>query len=431
MRESKDVLVIGAGVAGATVAERLSRDGRQVHLIEKQDKIGGRVAEMGCKATDTCLRCNVCVANEVLRTVAATSNIHIHTRTELTRLEENSLRESTNGSRYTATLHHRPSFIDRQKCTGCMACIAACPEKCINVPQIPFSPLVPVIEYTSCRRSKGSECSVCKSVCPFGAIDFKENDSQSRIEVNSVVVAAGYEPYNPLENASYGYGKATNIISGVEAERQLATQHRITRPSDGEVPNRVAFVQCVGSRSEEAYLRAEDTDYCSAVCCSYALRMAQLLIHQNNESEVTIFYMDIQNFGKDFNRFYNKCKETMTFIRSRPYEIREGEKGGLLVKYTPQSATEETETGVCEQEFDLVILSVGIRPNPDVLRLAESLKVPIDEHGFLGFKGALPLPQMQRDGIYAVGACESPKDIASCIAQAEAVSAAIVNGGQY
>ena len=415
IRENKSVLVIGAGIAGATAAQRLSHAGRQVHLIDKADTIGGHAAEMGCKATDTCLRCNVCVAEQLLRNVSTSPNIHIHTRTELSGLEA-----GTNGSRYSAILKNEPTFIDRSKCIGCQVCVGVCPAKCIAGPKISA---VPVIDYSSCRLADGKECSVCEQACPVDAIDMGENGRQSKIDVDSVVVATGYEPYNPVINASYGYGTADNIITGIEAERQLAANAKITRPSDGAAAKRIAFVQCVGSRSEEAHRRPEDTDYCSAVCCAYALRIAQLMKHHSEDAEVTIFYMDIQNFGKGFNDFYSKCKDNMTFIRSRPYEVKPGPNGMVRVKFAPQGGN----SAVCEEEFDLVVLAVGIRPGPDAGKLAEKLLVAVDEQGFFGLKGAGALPAMQQEGIFAVGACEGPKDIESCMRQAEAVSAAIIS----
>lgn len=421
MKDTKTVLVIGAGVAGATVAHRLSQAGLHVHLIDKQPRIGGHVAEMGCKATDVCLRCNVCVANELLRTIAASPDIHIQTRTQLCKLEA-----GTNGSRYTAILKHQPGFIDRSKCTGCQACVAACPEKCIVSPKLALSPAVPVIDYSLCRLASGKKCSACEKACPLNAINMQDKNSESKIDVDTVVVATGYEPYNPAENASYGYGGAENIITGTEAEQQLAAAGKITRPSDGQAPKRIAFIQCVGSRTEEVYRRPEDTNYCSTVCCSYALRMAQQIKHQNQDANVTVFYMDIQNFGKGFDDFYNKCKNSMTFVRSRPYEVKQGPNGTLHLRFAPQALEEGADTQVCEQDFDLVVLAVGIRPTQDSTKLAETLLVPVDEQGFFGFKNASSLPALQQEGIFVAGACESPKDIKSCMAQAEAVSAAVI-----
>ena len=341
------VLIIGAGVAGATAALQLGRAGRKVYLIERQPAIGGHAAKMGCKATDRCLRCNACLANEIFRDVQKCGNVKIYTQTELEALEN-----GKGKSRYTAHL---------------------------------------------------------------------KNHSNTVVEIDNVIIATGFTEYDPAENSLYGYGKSKNIITGIEAEKQLAQKQKIVRPSDGQKPGRIAFIQCVGSRTEEIYRRDEDTNYCSTVCCSYALRIAQLLKHQAVETQITVFYMDIQNFGKDFDRFYNQCKDKMTFVRSRPYEITDAGNDTIQIKYA------RPDENVCTQDFDLVILSVGIRPCCDSKQLADKLLAPIDSQGFFGIKGASALPDMQREGIYAAGASESPKDIAGSIAQAQAVCAAIMS----
>ncbi|MBN1675998.1 MAG: hydrogenase iron-sulfur subunit [Kiritimatiellae bacterium] len=355
----KPVLVIGAGIAGATAALRLSEAGVPVYLVEKQPRIGGHAARMGCKASDTCVRCNVCVADEIFRGVPQSPAIRLHTSTRLARLEP-----GRDGLRYTAVLESVPS--------------------------------------------------------PAGA------RRETAVGVDSIVVAIGYEPYDPTENSAYHYASLPNVITGVEAERQLAEQSALTRPSDGAVPARVAFVQCVGSRTEEIWRRPEDTDYCSTVCCAYALRMARQLTHRNPGSEVTVFYMDIQNFGKGFNAFFADCRSRMRFIRSRPYELQAGADGAVRVCYAPETA-DAGAGAVASETFDLVVLSVGIRPPADGRRLADQLGVAMDPQGFFGLKGAGALPDLQRKGLYVIGAAESPKDIAGSMAQAEAASAAILS----
>ena len=359
-RACRRVLVLGGGIAGATVADRLSRAGVEVHLVEKQADLGGHLREMGCKATDTCLRCNVCVADRTLRAIKRAPRVSIHTSTEMVSL-------------------------------GC-----------------------------------GKTTRFTAVIAPAGASAARGRVS---VDVDSVVLATGHAPYNPAENSSLGYGRVPNVMTGVEAERQLATQNRIVRPSDGLPPARVAFIQCVGSRTDEVFRRPEDTSYCSTVCCAYALRTAQRIKHQAKDAAVTIFYMDIQNFGKGFDAFYGQCTDKMRLVRSRPYELSPAADGAVRVKYAAEGTGAKAAKSVCEEDFDLVVLSVGIRPGADNLRLAEQLGVAADESGFLGLKGASCLLDMQREGIYAVGTCESPKDIAGTMAQAEAVSVELLGKG--
>jgi len=347
------VLVIGAGIAGVTAAESLAKAGAEVHVVEKQPDIGGHVRAMGCKAADICLRCNVCVADQRIRSFKKQPRIRLHTSTELTSLLPGAKR------RFIASL----------------------------------------------ARNRGSR--------------------KTRIDVDAVVVATGHSPFNPVENASFGYGRIANVMTGEEAERQLAEKSRITRPSDGAPARRIAFIQCVGSRTEEVFRRPEDTNYCSTVCCSYALRMARQIKHRAADSEITVFHMDIQNFGKGFNEFYKTAQDKMRFIRSRPFEMLAGENGAVKVKYTPDGATDKG--AVLTEDFDLVILSVGIRPQAGAAALAETLGIPTDLNGFFGIKGASALPDLQKEGLYVAGTSESPKDIAATIAQAEAVSVTLMN----
>ncbi len=375
---TSQALVIGGGIAGAAVSVKLGRSGIPVHLIEKTGEIGGHAKVMGCKATDVCLRCNVCVAHEFLRSVAGSPTITLYTSTEIL-----DVREGINGSRFQAVLSHKKAP----------------------------------------KKSKSGK-NPCHDRFMSSFTGQSKGNGQTVVDIDSIIIATGYEPYNPLENSSYGYGSVTNVITGMDAEKQLADKQKILRVSDGTVPERIAFIQCVGSRTEEIYRVNDYTDYCSTVCCAYALRMGRLLKYQSKESQISLFYMDIQNFGKGFDSFFNECKNDMRFISSRPYEITNGENGSVCIKYASEN-NGSGDAGVCEEEFDLVVLSVGIRPPADAWSLADKLSVAVDQQGFFGLKNVMGLPDLQREGIYVVGACESPKDIAGSIAQAEAVSALI------
>ncbi|MFH1477020.1 MAG: NAD(P)-binding protein [Verrucomicrobiota bacterium] len=410
------VLVLGGGIAGATVAERLGRAGIDVQWVEKEPVIGGQAAAMGCKAADTCLRCHVCTATDRLKAALHAPHVRLNTRSELV-----ALAPGNNGAAYRATLRTAPNIICRERCIGCGICASVCPEHCISIKNPALYGGVPVIDLPLCRRTRGKSCNLCAKACPVQAIDWKEPAQQRELDVDAVVVATGHAPFNPGQKGTFGYGVIPNVISGLDAEHQLAGQQCITRLSDGRAPGRVAFIQCVGSRSEHAHRRPEDTNYCSTVCCAYALRIARRMQSDVPETAVTVFYMDIQNFGQDFESFYTACRKTMTFIRARPVEITAGLEGAVVVAYEDQ-----TKGVVTTAEFDLVVLSIGIRPAPAARELADCLRLAVDERGFLGIKGAAGLPQTQRPNIFVAGTCVYPQDIAATIGQAEAVCAEIL-----
>jgi heterodisulfide reductase subunit A len=394
----------------------LGRAGLDVQWVEKEPVIGGQAAAMGCKAADICLRCHVCVATDRLKAALRAPRVHLNTRSELV-----ALASGNNGVAYRATLRVAPNILRRERCIGCGLCVAVCPEHCISVKYPALYGGMPVLDLTLCRRTRGKACDLCAKACPVKAFDWKAQAQDRELDVDAVVVATGHQPFDPGSLGTFGYGVIPNVVSGLDAEHQLAGQHHITRSSDGSAPRRVAFIQCVGSRSEHAHRRPEDTNYCSTVCCSYALRIARRMQYDVPETAVTIFYMDIQNFGKDFASFYAACRNTMTFVRARPVDIMAGPEGTVVIAY------EDQEKGaVNKAEFDLVVLSIGIRPAPAARALADSLQLAVDQQGFLGIKGVAGLPQTHRQNIFVAGTCGNPQDIAATIGQAEAVCAEIL-----
>ena len=416
------VLIVGGGVSGACAANKFSEHGIGSWLIESKPFIGGHAAELGCKAADVCLKCNVCVAHDQFRKVLANQQTCVLTDSRLLRLDS-----SNNGKTYQARLVKNPQFINHDLCTACGACLEVCPVKCIYQPYPGIYTGRPLIDQQKCLRTgvkkgkKGKSCSLCAKACPCSAINLDEKPQEINLPVNAVVVATGYQPFDPGVQSAYGYKALPNVITGLEAERQLAVRQKILRPSDGVVPKRVAFIQCVGSRSELFHRRPEDTDYCSTVCCAYAMRTARKIKFANPDSAITIFYMDLQNFGKDFTGFYRECRDKIKFIRARPSEVLPGNAGNALIKYEDQD-----KGAVGQEEYDLVVLSIGMRPADDSHVVADQLGLAVDCSGFFGLKTADGLSDSQKKNVFIIGACESPRDIAACIDQAEAVSAIIL-----
>ena len=423
---SLKILIVGGGVAGVCAANKFAEHGVETWLIERKPFIGGYAAEFGCKAADVCLKCNVCVAHDQFRKVLANKKTQVLTNTCLLGLDSGKDEKTA----YQAKLVKNPQFINHDLCTACGACIKACPVKCIYQPYPGIYAGRPLIDPQKCLRTagekgkngkKGKSCSLCAKACPCGAINLNEKLRQINLPVNAVVIATGYQPFDPGVQSVYGYKELPNVITGLEAERQLAKQQKILRPSDGKIPQRIAFIQCVGSRSEYAHRRPEDTDYCSTVCCAYAMRAARKIKYANPDSQITFFYMDLQNFGKDFTSFYGKCRDKIKFIRARPSEVLPGNAGNALIKYEDQD-----KAAVGQEEFNLVVLSIGMRPADDSRLVADRFLISTDESGFFGIKNADGVSDSQKKNIFIIGACEAPKDIAACVDQAEAVSARIL-----
>ena len=235
-----------------------------------------------------------------------------------------------------------------------------------------------------------------------------------RIGADAILVATGFKPYDALHKGEYGWQLHPNVITGLEAEQMLLEKGEILKPSDGKPPQKAAFIQCVGSRYAQFDTPAHIRTYCSTVCCAYALRMANLLVKRENPAEATVFYMDLQNYGKGFNTLLESCREKVRFIRTIPSEIKGNTNGGLQLTY------ESPEEGkVVKEDFDLVILSIGMEPRDDASLIAETLGLNQNEHGFFESIHPDQTTLTGRKGLFMAGACVSPKTIAASILEAE------------
>ncbi len=335
----KEVLIVGAGVAGLTAAARLAESGVTVHLVEKDASPGGWTAVYGCKAADACVKCSVCAAQEKLEDAQKNPRVRFHLNSSVDSLERKN-------SKFAARLTNRPT------------------------------PLL----------------------------------------ADAVLITSGFQPYDAIHKGEYGWKIYPDVITGLQAEEMLLEEGELLRPSDGKPPEKVAFIQCVGSRyaqfggDEDSRIRT----YCSTVCCAYALRMANLLVKRDPPAEATIFYMDLQNYGKGFNPLLDSCRDGIRFARTIPSSVEESPASGLKVTY------ESLEEGkVVAEEFDLVVLSVGMVPRDDASSLARTVNLREDEYGF--FEPACPddATLTGEEGVFMAGACVAPKTIAASIREAE------------
>ncbi|MBI5585481.1 MAG: CoB--CoM heterodisulfide reductase iron-sulfur subunit A family protein [Deltaproteobacteria bacterium] len=223
----------------------------------------------------------------------------------------------------------------------------------------------------------------------------------------ALLIAAGFDPFRAEDKPQYGYGRFPNVLTGLDLEKQLQQTGRIVRPSDGLPPQSLAFIQCVGSR--DLHL---GHPYCSQVCCGYALRLANLIRHRQPETAVTIFYMDIQTFGKEFPRFLTETRRRLHFIRAIPGDIQSAESDRLLLTFQPEDGSPTRQ-----QTFDLVVLSIGLTPGKDLSPLVGLLDLPLNADGFLAKKGPA-FSLTAAEGVFLAGAVAGPRSIARSVGQA-------------
>ncbi len=258
-----------------------------------------------------------------------------------------------------------------------------------------------------------SECHLCVEACKREAIDHQQAEVTEELSVGSVIVSPGYECYDPTLRPELGYGRYPNVVTSMEFERMLSASGpyggHITRRTDHQEPKKIAFIQCVGSRDHQR-------DYCSSVCCMYAVKEAVIFKEHHPEAEPTIFYMDVRAHGKDFDAYVERAKTEygVRFLRSMVSRVGERPRTkNLAITFVgPDLKTQE-------EEFDLVVLSVGFTPSKGATELAARLEIKLDAHGFCQGKEFSPL-ETSRPGVYVCGAFQGPKDIPETVTQASA-----------
>lgn len=376
--ESKKVMVIGGGIAGLTAAWELAGLGAQVALVEKADYLGGHAIQYACKATDECKQCGACAVESMLKKVVNEPAISVHLATEVTGIHKN--------GNFNVNLKRTHATKDNK---ACEAGYSADPAGCAAV--------------------KGYSLNNAKFYQTDGSLDPETTGNADTLEVDAIVVATGFSPFDPTIKSTYRCDELENVISGLDLETSKRTNGAVLRPSDGKPPKKVAFIQCVGSRDERL-----GNLWCSQVCCPYALRTAQAMKHKDLELDVTIFYMDIQNTGNDFPVFYQQCKDDMKFVRNIPVDMYKTEDDRIRTRFMAVEGSSEA----VEEEFDLVVLSVGIMPAADNEALAEVVGAPLNRDGFFACADTLNRSTSGQEGIFVAGTASGPKTIAESIAHA-------------
>ena len=417
-----DVLIIGAGISGMQSALDIADKGFKVVIIDKTSTIGGSMVKLD--KTFPTNDCSICTAAPKMVELARHPNIELITYAEL-----NSLKGKIGD--FKANVWKKSKYVDPDKCTGCNDCAEVCPVDVINpfdekistrkAIYIEFPQAVPIVYTIDIENCVG--CGYCDRVCEPEAISFLEKSEEIEVNVGSVILATGFEVFEPTElRKEYGYGKYDNVLTAMQFERLLSsfgpTAGKVIRPSDYKKPKKIGWIQCVGSRSEQ-----QGYPYCSRVCCMYATKEASIVKEAEPDIDIVIYYIDIRAYGKDFQQYYDHAKDLgVKYIRGRPSSIYENKNKSLIVRY------KDTLSGEIEEDtIDLLVLSTSIIPAKDNKKLAEILGIGVDENGFFKQDSLLENPvQSTRDGIYLAGCIQGPKDIPDSVSMASGAAAKAV-----
>jgi heterodisulfide reductase subunit A len=320
---------------------------------------------------------------------------------------------------FDVTLVKKPRYINEDKCTGCATCVQYCPKESPDLfnqeisagkaIHVYFSQAIPLVSYIddNCLNLKEGKCDICMGVCQNEAIDFRQSPEKIDINVGTIILSAGITPFDPATVEEYGYRKMQNVVTSMDFERLLSAtgpyQGEILRASDKKHPKKIAWIQCVGSRR----VKPGENSYCSSVCCAYTQKQVILTKEHEADAECTVFHNDIRSFGKDFERYYHRTEQLpgVRFIRSYVSVEREiPESGNVVIRYATNGE------GVKEEEFEMVVLSVGLNPPSDHRGLADTYGIEFNEHGFARTSPENPV-ETSRRGVFTSGGLRGPVDI--------------------
>lgn len=425
----KNVLVVGAGIAGIQASLDLADAGFNVYLVEEKPMIGGHMAQLS--RTFPTEDCASCILSPKMADVAEHPRINLMTYSEVEDVQ------GTVGN-FWVKIKKKPKFVDEKACTACNRCSEVCPvlvpdennmgmtlRKAIYLPSSIAVPHSYVLDENACLGLEPLTCGKCVEVCDVGAINYEQKPEYVELKVDTIIVATGFDIFDARRKPQYGYGKFENVITSLELERIIVEmgEGHIIRP----IGKDVAFVQCVGSRDAQV-----GNLYCSRICCMYATKLASLLKRADPSMDIYIFYTDLRAYGKGFEEYYRRAQELgVKFIRGRPGELMENPDNKKVIMKVEDTLTRK----IIDKEFDLVVLSVGLEPSEGTKKISEMLKLPMSSDGFI--KEAHPKfrpVDTPVEGIFVAGTAQGPKDIPDSVAQASGAAARamrLMNQGEF
>ena len=427
---TKRALVIGGGIAGIQTALDIADAGFEVDIVETKPTIGGKMAQLD--KTFPTLDCAACILTPKMVEVAQNEKIRIFSYSEVTDVK------GFVGN-FDVTIKRKARYVKEDVCTGCGACTEKCPQK--KVPNefnlgmdnrraiyIPFAQAVPkvaTIDPRYCTKLKTGKCGVCSKVCTAGAIDYEAKDEYIEEKYGAIVAATGFNPISMEKFDEFAYSQSKDVITSLELERLMnaagPTGGTLLRPSDGEHPHTIVFVQCVGSRCDACAEKGKE--YCSKICCMYTAKHAMLIRDKYPDTDVYVFYIDVRTPGKNFDEFYRRAVEEygVHYIK------------GMVGKVSPEGkklkvqASDLLDGRQLHIDADLVVLAAAIEPDKSARPLATMLTASMDTNDF--FTEAHPKlrpVESPTAGVFLSGTCQGPKDIPETVSQAGAAASKVI-----
>jgi len=424
LKVQERALVVGGGVAGIQASLDLANLGFETHLVERSPTIGGKMALLvKTYPTDDCA---ICILGPKMADVSAHPKIRLLTCSEVTGVERSP-------EKFKVTVRRNPRYIDSAKCTACGICTEKCPVKVPNewngglgyrkAAYLPYPQAIPrkyTIDAANCLFLQKGVCKVCEKFCPAGAVNLDEKPEELQLDVGAIVVATGFEEFDPSQLPELGYGKFKDVVTQFQLARMLdpsgPSEGKLKRPSDSTKPKKIAMIQCVGSRDPEA------NRYCSRYCCMAAMKNAILIkVEQDPEAEITVVYKDVRAAGKGFEEYYSKAKERfgIEFAKGEVTEVSgEDASGRLKVEYLTPSGEKQSLSS------DIVVLSCAMVPPGSLKQLVEAIGLKLSEDGFVKeLDEKVCTTETNVPGVYICGVSQGPKDIPESVAQASAAAA--------
>ena len=431
---SKSALVIGGGIAGIQAALDLADMGIHVDMVEKKPCIGGKMAQLD--KTFPTNDCSICILAPKLSECYRHPNITLYSYSEVQKVQ------GTAGN-FSVEVLKKARYVKESECINCGLCAEKCPmrvddefdrelrkRRAIYMYYLQGVPAIMTIDKEKCLWFTKNACRICEKTCERNAIDFEQQDELIKLEnVGSIIVATGYSLIEDVEKSAlinYGYGKLRNVVTALEFERLESASGpqggHIKRFSDGKTPMKIAFLQCIGSRSDRV------AQYCSSICCMYTTKEAMIAYEHDNELQSYVFYIDMRAGGKGFQSFLRRgaSEYNINYIKSKIAQITIDEEENPIIVY------EDLDNKQIKQlKVDLVVLATCIIPPQGIEKLAEVLDIELDDYNFIKTTPFIPV-ETSKNGVFTCGCVHEPMDIPRSVAEASgaaARAAEVIRGG--